>query len=138
MYEFIPITDEKFPLKEIEELFNEYSKIFVKFNINSFSELAKIAKDFLYAIYVKSKLEGCLFITDWFNNCTECEIGGFAKRGNGFKTKQAIEMLIDFIFKNYPVNKIYSETYERAARISLLKAGFKKVKDNLLVIERNI
>jgi len=134
MYKFKSITCDDFPYQEAKELFNEYSEIFQKFNINVFENLIHIAQHFLFAVYVKDVFEGVVFLTDWTND--SCELSGFSKRGNALNTKQAIQIICAFIFNNYPVSHIYSKTYERAAKICLLKSGFKHYKDNLYKLNK--
>lgn len=134
-FKFVPPQEPSFPLEEIKELFNQYKEIFLKHNIDSYEKLYSITGNFLFAVYTHGKLEGCLFCTDWNmtgDKYTDCQIGGFAVRKQ-HNSVEAVKGFCDYLFERFDLEHIYSETFERHARIALLKAGFKKLNNSMFI-----
>ena len=120
----ISSNDITFPYKACERLYNENKE----YNISSleFDKLIEALKGHFWAVCDdKDILMGCLYFEIRFNN--KWFISGFSCRKVYKYVVEAIHTLIG----HYKLDKVYSETPHRHARLALLRAGFKKIKYNI-------
>lgn len=116
------------PDTETLKLFILWRKNFIYSSKSAIKQLRKIIKNsvFFYKVYnVRKDFQGCLFVDSIDDKNKIIEFGGFAKRH-----AQTTQSMIEFIayFKHYyPDYQIKAITNKLTARISLVRAGFKKI-----------
>jgi hypothetical protein len=131
MIEFIPSNRYD---DEVLELFKDYRHIFPlkckKTVKKQISWLVKSCLGHFYKVYYDYKFIGCIWFYDWNDEDKIVEFGGFGKRGNFHKVNKICKLICDRYIEKCGYT-IYSKTDILAAKISLLKSGFIKIKEGV-------
>lgn len=126
---FISTNSEDFPYSEVKQLYNEYREYNISGSDLTIDELIRL--NLFFAVIDNGKFIGCLYL----HNMTpeSIYISGFSKRKQPKANIRAISELINNLTQRY----IYSSTKHLAAKLCLLKAGFKQIETDLFLYERN-
>lgn len=133
-YSFISDLGNNFPFEQAGELFEENKHYWLTKDI-SFEDFAKGHSGWFFAGFYKNEFMGILYYHD-FDDLEApkiCFMSGFAKRNCSIHIKNAIQILNDFLIKEYDLTTIYTKPNSRHARICDLRAGFKPFKDDILI-----
>lgn len=116
------------PDNEILKIFIPYRKNFIYSSKTASKQLKRIIKISIafYKVFFEPTgyFDGCLFVDCIDEDNKIIEFGGFAARHA--HTKEAITELIAYLKYHYPNYKIKAKTEFLVAKISLIRAGFKK------------
>ena len=126
---FISTNNKDFPYSEVKSLYEKYQKYNISGSNLTIDEL--ISLNVFYAVLVDGKFQGCLYLHNFKDDSVY--LSGFAKRKQPKATVRAINELISNLTQRY----IYSSTTHLAAKLCLLRAGFKQIKTDLFLYERN-
>ncbi|MEI7474689.1 MAG: hypothetical protein WCK67_07905 [bacterium] len=122
---FITPDSELFDYKTVKRLFDD--------NKNNLK--AKYSFDFIiknshfFSVYEKTKLIGCIYL---FKEENKLFITAFAGRKTHLENIKALNIIINQFYNC----DIYAETEHKTAIYCILKAGFKKVNNNLYIKEK--
>lgn len=118
------IVDKIRDINEFQELYNSIDNK----ELHSLEEILKAGK-YVFCFYSENKLFGVIYLS---NKGGKVFLNGFSKRKNFLNNIQAIRTVCDY----FPID-IYSNTPLKHAALSLKRAGFKKI-DNNLYLRRHI
>lgn len=119
--------------EEIEKLFEQYKH---NLDCEDLNKLIENMQGHFYTATKDNKFIGCMFLYRWDLDNKLCYLGGFSVSKNKL-TYEAVDFILKYTFKNYSINRIYIEVFERVSKIFLLKFGFKKENEQLFYIERH-
>ena len=126
---FISTNNEDFPFEAVKQLYEEYQKYNISGSNLTIDEL--ISLNLFFAVIDNGKFIGCLYLHNFKDDSVY--LSGFSKRKQPKANVRAISGLINNLTQRY----IYSSTKHLAAKLCLLKAGFKQIEQDLFLYERN-
>jgi hypothetical protein len=107
---------------DIEKLYNQHKKMLYDFK--DCADFVSYYHGHFWICTEQDKFLGCIWLDKWQENSVY--LGGFSIRKN-YKTFDAVKMLINVIFADYNVNKIYVlvDKNDRCSKLYLQKNNFK-------------
>lgn len=117
--------DKLFNYTEVEELYNKYKQ---ELNDGDFSEVIKSTLFYAFYIWKTVELIGCIY---FYKKDNKLFLNAFAARGHHELNLECLKESLKWFECD-----IYAEGLHKTSRLCLLKCGFKRVKNNLFILER--
>lgn len=121
---YIP-TDKEFNYKECKQLFKKNKKKLRE----TFSFKEVIDGTFFYSFFDDDRFLGCIY---FYDKLGKRYIASFGTRHHHKENIECLKLSLTWFNSD-----IYAITYEKTAKLCLLRAGFKKIDDNTFIYERS-